>query len=183
MTHPTEQAPLDRARILLNAGDEAGAERLLRALLASLASDFNPELEARGSLALGELLVGRGAGVEARGVLENAVSRSVEAGLPLVEAEGWYALAMVSFDEGRSKDGHDALLEAMALYRSLDDRDGRRGLARAVRAYGEHVAVLGGAEQAREALGLAGAMYADLGDESEVIGVAADAKDVDYFAR
>ncbi len=174
---------LEEAVLLRDAGDEAGAERLLRALLAKLAGTFAPDLEARAALALGELLVGRGEGPGARTVLESAVSRAVEAGLPLVEAESWYALAMASFDEGRSKDGHDALLEALALYRCVDGVEAKWGLARAVRAYGEHVAVLGGSEQAREALTLAGAMYADLGDAAEVQGVAADAKDVEFFAR
>ncbi|MFM2152005.1 MAG: hypothetical protein RL199_440 [Pseudomonadota bacterium] len=174
---------MEQARHACAEGDEAAAERTLRVLLERLADAFDPELEARASLLLGELLVGRSEGAEARRVLENAVARSLEAGLPLVEAEAWYGLAMSAFDEGRSKDGHDALLEAMALYRGLDGDDARRGLARAVRAYGEHVAVLGGSAQAKEALTLAGAMYGALGDAAEVEGVASDAKDVDYFAR
>ncbi|MFM2153926.1 MAG: hypothetical protein RL199_2361 [Pseudomonadota bacterium] len=174
---------LEQARRAHAAGDETSAERTLRTLLERLASSFDPDIEARASLMLGELLVGRGEGAEARRLLENAVARSLESGLPFVEAEAWYGLAMAAFDEGRSKDGHDALLEAMALYRGLDGDDARRGLARAVRAYGEHVAVLGGAEQAKEALRLAGAMYGALGDAAEVAGVDADAKDIDYFAR
>lgn len=173
-----EAADLARAR-----GDEptALAGFLAAALLARAA--FAPALEGRAMLSAGELRHVAGDAAGAREALEEAVARAMEGGDRLVEGDAWYALATVAFDAGRSKDGHDALLEAMALYRELDGREPQRRLARAVRLYGEHLGVLGGAAEARQALELAKAMFSDLGEAEAARGVDEDLAQLDGFSR
>src|SRR5690554_2767572 len=110
---------LDRAERLRSEGrEEAALAAYLEA--ASLAADaFAPDVEARAMLGAGQLYALNDEYFRAARALQDAVSRAVEAGSPFVEAQAWFALAGASFDAGRSKDGHDAVLEAMALYRSL----------------------------------------------------------------
>ncbi len=156
---------------------------LFRAIADEAAAQFAPEHECRAMLALGQLLNVMESPAEATEALEQAAARAMEAGLALVEAEAHVTLATIAFDAGRSKDGHDALLEAMALYRGLEGPDAQRGLAVAVRLYGEHLGVLGGKDEAAQALRLAQAMFRDLGDATAVAGIEADLAELDAYAR
>lgn len=164
-------------------GDEQGALHSFE-LAAEYAADFaQPGLEAQALLGAGELHGLLDDPARARTCLEAAIARSMEAGTPLVEADAWLALAHGGFDAGRSKDAHDALLEAMALYRDLDGEHAKRGLARTVRLYGEHIGVLGDATEARQALELARIMYLELGDGQAAQGIAADLERLHDYAR
>ena len=190
MTSPTEDETLTRMDASLHAAETArdrgaasDAMRLYRQVATEAAAFFAPDREARALLALGELLLSEGDEGEARVALEDAVGRAVEGGLALVEADAHYALAVLAFDAGRSKDGHDALLEAMALYRSLDADAARRGMARAVRTYGEHIGVLGSPDEARAALLLSRAMFVDLGQADAAAAIDVELSLLAEYAR
>lgn len=170
----------ERAR---RTGETARAREAYEQLSVHARSEFLPDVEARALLALGELAIAEDDAKGARALLTDAVARAMEGGVPLVEAGAYLALAHASFDLGRSKDGHDALLEAMALYRSLDGRPAMEGLARSMRLYGEHLGVLGDAKEARNALEIARVMFADLGDAEGAAGVVADMARLEEFAR
>ena len=144
---------------------------------------FAPELEARACLGAGAVRHLMGDEPGARASFHEAIARAMEGGSPMLEADAHFSLAMLAFDHGRSKDGHDALLESMALYREMDSLEGRTKMARAVRTYGEHIAVLGDAKAAREALLLARAMYLDLGDGAAVAGVDQDLSQLKALER
>ena len=112
----------------------------------------------------------------------------MEGGVPLVEADAWFALATACFDAGLSKDGHDSLLEGMALYRQLadaspEDRELKRRLARSIRVYGEHIGVLGSESDARQALELARMMFDDLGDMDVATGIAKEIALLKEYSR
>ncbi len=177
------RARFDEVERLRDAGRWREALALLRqtALDASLA--FDPAVEATALLAMGELLNAEGDGAAAAAPLEEAIARSMEGGVPAVEARAHALLATLYFDAGRSKDGHDALLEAMALYRAQDDADSRRGLAVCMRLYGEHIGVLGSTEEAVQALRLAQAMFRDLGDEAAAVGIDQELARLPDYAR
>ena len=145
-------------------GREHDALALFRAAAEQARDSFEPELEARAELGAAAMLHLAGDEAGARTAYEGAVGRAMEGGSRMLEADAHFGLAMLAFDHGRSKDGHDELLEAMALYREMAEREGRVKMARAVRTYGEHVGVLGDVESARQALRLARAMYMDLDD-------------------
>jgi len=164
-------------------GDEAAALGLYRDAAEQAGREFSPELEARAWLGVADMLRLRDEYKPAVEALNDAIARAVEAGNPLLEARAWFVLATTAFDEGRSKDGHDALLEAMTLYRAGDGLEAQQGLALATRTYGEHLAVLGSASDAREALRLSRAMYDALGDAAAVAGIDDDLTRVDEFTR
>jgi len=190
MTTTTQAETLTTMDETLLAAEEArdrGAASVAMTLYRQVARDaaafFAPDLEARALLALGELLLSEGDEGEARSALEEAVGRAMEGGLPLVEADAHYALAVLAFDAGRSKDGHDALLEAMALYRSLPEEAARRGMARAVRTYGEHIGVLGSPDEAKAALLLSRAMFVDLGQADAAAAIDVELSLLAEYAR
>jgi hypothetical protein len=178
----TEQL-LEMAEVRRRAGDETGALALLGEAAVQAKANFEPALEAQAMLGTGQLLTLGGNDKAARSVFEEAVARAMEGGDVVTEADAHFALATLAFDSGRSKDGHDALLEAMALCRDQDTLDGKRRLARAVRLYGEHIGVLGSAEDARQALELAWVMFDDLGDAQAAAGVRADIVKLQEFSR
>lgn len=174
---------LDRAEELRRAGAEAEALAAFEEAAQLAAEIFAPAEEAQALLGAGQLHALSGNLASARQRLEEAIARSMEGGVPLVEADAWLALAHAGFDDGRSKDGHDALLEAMALYRGLDGDAARQGLAQSVRLYGEHIGVLGDTAEARQALVLARIMYTELGDEDAARGVGEDLERLDAYGR
>jgi tetratricopeptide (TPR) repeat protein len=179
---------LQSAEVLRQAGDEAGAAQAFSQAAEEAHRCFDPATEARAMLGLGAMLLVRDEGERARSAFNDAISRAVEGGVPEVEAEAWFALAAACFDAGLSKDGHDALLEAMALFRKLADEApedaGRKGrLARAIRVYGEHLGVLGTESDARQALEIARLMYADLGDDAAARAIADDVRSLKDWAR
>lgn len=174
---------LEKAKELRRAGAEAEALAAYEKAAALAQGVFAPALEALALLGAGQMHALAGNLASARVSLEEAIARSMEGGVPLVEADAWLALAHAGFDDGRSKDGHDALLEAMALYRELEGPEAQQGLALTVRLYGEHIGVLGDAEEARHALELARIMYGELGDEAAVRGIRHDLARLHEFSR
>lgn len=173
-------ATAERAR------DRGAEEEALAAFVAAAQAartQFAPEFEARAHLGAGAIRHLLGDEKGARASFEEAIGRAMEGGSRLLEADAYYALAMLAFDHGRSKDGHDALLESMALYRDLDGDEAKAKLARAIHAYGEHLAVLGDAKAAREALSLARAMFADLGETALATGVESEIADLARYER
>jgi tetratricopeptide (TPR) repeat protein len=169
-------------------GDEAGALDAFKRAAESARAAFDPAGEGRAMLGVGEmrLLLADDAG--ARRAFEEAIARAVEGGAPDVEAEAWFRLATAFFDAGRSKDGHDALLESMALLRQMaddapDDAAVKARLARAIRVYGEHLAVLGTESDARQALEIARLMYVDLGETQVAAAIDADVRRLGDWAR
>lgn len=183
-------SPVMDAGIVLQRAEEqrrAGAETEALATYeeaAALAGElFAPDVEARALLGAGQMYALAGDLASARLRLEDAISRSMEGGVPLVEADAWLALAHAGFDDGRSKDGHDALLEAMTLYRDHEGAEAQQGLALSVRLYGEHIGVLGDADEARHALELARIMYSELGDEAAAGGIQGDLTRLQEFSR
>ena len=179
---------IEQAEQLRRRGDEAGAlDAFARA--AALARDvFDPATEARGMLGVGQMRVLLDDSRGACEAFEEAVARAVEGGLPDVEADAWLGFAGAAFDGGKSKDGHDALLEAMALSRTLadeapDDRARKERLARTIRIYGEHLGVLGSDADAKQALELARIMYSDLGDQEFARGIQEEIQKLRDWAR
>jgi hypothetical protein len=93
------------------------------------------------------------------GVLTLQLAR--ETGNVLAEAHAYRLLALIAFDEGRSKDGHDHLLDAMAAFEDA----GRQGeVPTLTRWYAEHLAVLGAIEESVQAFTLARERFLDVGD-------------------
>ncbi len=184
----TITALLDRADAARRSGDDQ--EALSACLEASRQARelFAPDLEARAMLGVAQI---RALGDElrpGRDAFDEAIARAVEGGVPVIEAEAWFGLASTFFDHGRSKDGHDALLEAMALCREIseaspDDRTAKARLARAIRLYGEHIGVLGSESDARQALELARIMYADLGEAAIAQSITADIAALREYSR
>jgi tetratricopeptide (TPR) repeat protein len=164
-------------------GDEAAALAAFEEAAHLAHTVFDPALEARAMLAVGQLRALREEPLGAREALQEAAARAMEAGDLLTEADAHLAMAVHAFDAGQSKDGHDALLEAMALYRQIDAEPGKTGLARATRMYGEHLGVLGSESDARQALLLARVMFADLGDDLAVQGIDEDLRRLVEFSR
>lgn len=162
---------LRHADELLRTGDENGARDAYRRAAAAARLEFAPQVEARAMLSLGALLAASDDTDAARSALEEAMARAMEAGDMMLEADAHFALAHAHLDAARSKDGHDELLEAMALYRRMDSVEARTKLARATRVYGEHLGVLGSESDARQALELAKLMFTELGDAEAAAGI------------
>lgn len=179
----TDDEPFLLAQRLHEQGDEAGALAAFERAARAAHQQFDPATEAKAMLGAGDVrrLLGDAAG--ARDAYEEAIARAMEGGERLVEADAHFALALVAFDQGHSKDGHDALLEAMALYRDEGGDEAKWRLARAVRHYGEHLGVLGSTPEARQALELARAMFTDLGDRAAADGIADDLARLADYAR
>lgn len=180
MSIPSLLAEADSAR---DEGRETAALALYREAARQARDAFEPELEARSELGVAALLHVEGDERAARDAYESAIGRAMEGGSRMLEADAHFGLAMLAFDHGRSKDGHDELLEAMALYREMPELEGRRKMARAVRTYGEHVGVLGDPDAARQALQLARAMYRDLEDAAAVEDVETALALLERYAR
>lgn len=174
---------LERAQQLLEDGDEAAARNEFRRVSVLAREVFAPHIEAQAMLALGSLFVAAEDLLSAQSTFQEAIARSMEAGDRLLEADAHLALAHTSFDLGQSKHGHESLLEAMVIYRQHDSEQARRNLARATRVYGEHIAVLGSAEDAREALILAQLMFRELGDEAAAGGIEEDLQELKEYER
>jgi tetratricopeptide (TPR) repeat protein len=179
---------LQRAEACRRTGDEAGALAAYTQAAAAAQAVFEPAVEARAMLGVGEMRLLQDDPAGARQAFDDAIGRAVEGGDPEVEAEAWFGLASACFDAGASKDGHDALLEAMALARDLADRSPtdrmKKGrLARAVRLYGEHIGVLGSESDAKQALELARIMYTDLGDLEAARSVQQEIEKLNAWAR
>lgn len=177
------KAQLQQADELFRKGDEIAARDAYRRAAVSARTVFDPESEARAMFGLGTLLAAAEDHDSARSAFEEAAARAMEAGNRLLEADAHFALAHAHFDAGRSREGHDELLEAMALYRRLESDEARIGLARATRVYGEHLGVLGSVDDARQALELARLMFRELGDEEAARGVTEEIGRLDEFAR
>jgi tetratricopeptide (TPR) repeat protein len=188
MQPTSPQAWLESAEALRSRGDEPGALAAYEAAAKAAQSIFDPASEARAMLGVGEMKVLADDSRGARSAFDEAIGRAMEGGLPEVEADSWFALASACFDSGLSKDGHDALLEAMALYRELadaapEDRDRKARLARAIRLYGEHLGVLGSESDARQALELARIMYEDLGQQEIAAGIREEMERLRDYSR
>lgn len=162
---------------------DAEAEALYREAARRARETFDPGNEARAMLAIGALRAQAEDSQAAFEALNEAAARAMEAGDLLLEAQTHHALAAAYLDAGRSKDGHDALLEAMSLYRRVNRPEARVGLARTTRMYGEHLGVLGSADDARQALELARIMFVDLGDQEGARGVEEDLQRLAEYAR
>ena len=188
MSSHSAQQWFEKAEALRARGDEAGALAAYSSA-AEVARDlFDPALEARAMLAVGELKALAEDLRGAREAFDEAIGRAMEGGVPEVEADAWFAMASACFDSGISKDGHDALLEAMALYRQLADeapenRERKARLARAIHLYGEHLGVLGSESDARQALELARIMYEELGDTAAVEGLREEMRLLTEYSR
>jgi len=110
-------------------------------------------------------------GQDAHKTAIRALLLAQEIGDLLAEAQLRRLLALIAWDEGRSKDGHDHVLEAMIAYEQL----GREAeIAPLMRWYGEHLGVLGAMPEAEEALREAERRYKVLGDENAAQACAAD---------
>jgi hypothetical protein len=84
-----------------------------------------------------------------------------ETGNVLAEAHAYRLLALIAFDEGRSKDGHDHLLDAMAAF---EDAGRPNEVPTLTRWYAEHLAVLGAKDEAEAAFRLARDRFLAVGD-------------------
>ena len=110
-------------------------------------------------------------GQDAHKTAIRALLLAQEIGDLLAEAQLRRLLALIAWDEGRSKDGHDHVLEAMIAYEQL----GREAeIAPLMRWYGEHLGVLGAVPEAEEALREAERRYKALGDENAARACAED---------
>lgn len=179
---------LQKAETRRRAGDEPGALAAYLEAARAAQAIFDPAVEARAMLGVGEMRLLQDDSAGARQAFDDAIGRAVEGAEPDVEVQAWFGLASACFDAGASKDGHDALLEAMALARDLadrnpGDRDRKVQLARAIRLYGEHIGVLGSESDARQALELARIMYADLGDSDAARSVQEEIEKLNAWAR
>ncbi len=94
-----------------------------------------------------------------------------EIGDLLAEAQIRRLLALLAWDEGRSKDGHDHILEAVAAYEQVGES---KEIPVLMRWYGEHLGVLGAYPEADQALADAEKRFRDAGDESGAQACAAD---------
>ena len=175
--------PLGLAERLLSAGDEAAALAAYEQAAREARARFDPLTEACAKLGTGDVHRLAGNDEAARAAYEEAAQRAVEGGSVLVEADAHFALALTAFDAGRSKDGHDALLEAMELYRREPGDAAKSRLARSVRLYGEHLTVLGNAVEANRALELARSIYRELGDAGAAASVDEDLKRIEADRR
>jgi tetratricopeptide (TPR) repeat protein len=169
-------------------GDDASAVTAYQQAIQLARSAFDPAVEARALLSTGEILVLADDFRGARDAFDEAIGRAMEGGDRLIEAEAWFALASSCFDQALSKDGHDALLEAMTLYRQLadeapEDLEAKRRLARSIRLYGEHLGVLGSESDAKQALELARIMYSDVGDHVAAEGIAEEMTALREYSR
>jgi hypothetical protein len=98
---------------------------------------------------------------DARRLAISTLELARETGNVLAEAHAYRLLALIAFDEGRSKDGHDHLLDAMAAFEDA----GRPGeVPTLTRWYAEHLAVLGAKEEAEAAFRLARERFLAVGD-------------------
>jgi len=111
-------------------------------------------LRVKGHYCRGETGVAHAAGLA-------AATLAREIGDDLAEAHAHKWLALIAFDEGRSKDGHDHLLDALAGFETAGAPE---ELPTLTRWYGEHLAFLGATEEAQRALRLARERYLDAGD-------------------
>lgn len=101
------------------------------------------------------------------------------AALKLAQEIGWMQeeallfklLAQMAFDEGRSKDGHDHLLDAIALFQELDQW---AEAALLTRWYAEHLSFLGALPEAKAAFKLAHERFLNCQDEAAAAGCLAD---------
>lgn len=177
------EALIEQAFQHLSEGEEASARTSFRRAAVLARELFAPGIEARAMLELGSLFVASNDMFSAVSAFQEAVARSMEAGEILLEADAHFALAHAFFDLGQSKDGHEALLEAMVIYRQHDSQEARQKLARTTRVYGEHLAILGSAEDAAEALELARLMFVELGDQLAARGVEEELRRLEDFAR
>lgn len=91
-----------------------------------------------------------------------ALELARETGNVLAEAHAYRLLALVAFDQGRSKDGHDHLLDAMAAF---EDAGRQHEVPTLTRWYAEHLAVLGAKAEAEAAFQLARRRFLAVGDE------------------
>src|SRR5262245_38540110 len=102
--------------INLYAGDDERARICLEEVLAT--SD-DGELRWGAEIAMGELLLQRGALAGARGRLERCLASGTAAEDRWQVAQGVLFLAMVDFFEGRHASAHRLVMEALGLYRQL----------------------------------------------------------------
>lgn len=86
-----------------------------------------------------------------------ALSLAAQVGLLEYEAVLYEQLALIALHQGRSKDAHDHLLDAMAL---CEDLKRPQQSAQLTRWYAEHLAALGAAEEAKQAYQIALQKYA-----------------------
>jgi len=110
-------------------------------------------------------------GQEAHKTAIRALLLAQEIGDLLAEAQLRRLLALIAWDEGRSKDGHDHVLEAMIAYEQLGRE---KDIAPLMRWYGEHLGVLGALPEAEEALREAERRFVALGDENAAQACAKD---------
>jgi|GEM_PF-4399486 len=96
---------------------------------------------------------------QARDIGIFALSLAQQVGLLEYEAILYEQLALIALHEGRSKDAHDHLLDAMAL---CEDLNKPYQSAQLTRWYAEHLAALGAAQEAQQAYQIAINKYAAL---------------------
>lgn len=178
-------AEAERARLK---GDERAAHEAYRSAASGAHDVDDLHTEAQALFGLGETCLALDDEGGAARAFGEAAARAMEAGDALLEAEARFALATVAFDAGQSKDGHDELIEAMALYREEsearpDEVHIKRRLARAVRVYGEHLGVLGSEQDARQALELAKRLFVESGDEALARGIDEELRRLGDWAR
>jgi tetratricopeptide (TPR) repeat protein len=184
----TAQELIAAAEQARRSGDEATALKHFSDAAEQARRAFEPAVEGKAMLGVGEMRLLLGDDLGARRAFDEAIGRAMEGGDAHVEAAAWFCLASSCFDAGLSKDGHDSLLESMALYREIADADpadiaAKTRLAQCIRLYGEHLGVLGSESDAKQALELARIMYLDLGETEIARSVEGDLERLRNWAR
>ena len=107
----------------------------------------------------------------ARELALSALTLARELGDDWAEAPLYALLALLAWDDGRSKDGHDHALDAIASFAQQGDEP---STALVTRWYGEHLGVLGALPEARTALRDAERRFRYIGDLAAAEACAAD---------
>ena len=107
----------------------------------------------------------------ARELALSALTLARELGDDKAEGPLYALLAVLAWDDGRSKDGHDHALDAIACFAAQGEQ---AATALMTRWYGEHLAVLGALPEASSALRDAERRFRDIGDVAGAEACAAD---------
>lgn len=153
-----EERPEEALPALLEVAETAMAERDFPVALMGLL------LAAKAGYQGDRIGLARAAGVR-------AVECARQVGDLAGEAHAYRLLALIAFEEGRSKDGHDHLLDAIA---SFEDAGLAAEVPVLMRWYGEHLALLGATAEAKHAFGVAKERFGALGDQAGADGCARD---------
>lgn len=116
----------------------------------------------------------------ARELALSALTLARELGDVAAESPLYTLLALIAWDDGRSKDGHDHILDALA---GFNQQGAHYCVALLTRWYGEHLAVLGANPEARHALQDAERRFRELSDFAAAEACVADVRALEQRAR